>query len=226
MMRLLITAATDTEIDKIMSELSQERNASYNNDVDFLITGVGGIATTYRLVKKIHEKRPDLVIQAGIAAAFNQEFRPGSVVIVKEEIFGDLGAEENREFKDLFDLGLVEENGFPFRTRMLRNDFVERFSNPGLQAVRGISINEITTRTERIQLLREKFSPDIESMEGAALHYVCLQEEIDFLQIRAISNNVGERNKEKWNIPLAVKNLTAQVASIVKYLDNTHPAVP
>jgi futalosine hydrolase len=31
-------------------------------------------------------------------------------------------------------------------------------------------------------------------MEGAALHFVCLQEDISFIQLRAISNFVGERD--------------------------------
>ena len=45
-----------------------------------------------------------------------------------------------------------------------------------------------------------KFLPVIESMEGAALHYVCLMEKIPFLQIRSISNYIGERDKKKWNM--------------------------
>ena len=44
-------------------------------------------------------------------------------------------------------------------------------------------------------------------MEGAAFFYVCLCENIPFLQIRAISNYVEQRNEKNWNIPLAIKNL-------------------
>ena len=34
-------------------------------------------------------------------------------------------------------------------------------------------------------------------MEGAALHYACIMEHIPFIQLRAVSNFVGERDKNK-----------------------------
>jgi futalosine hydrolase len=56
--------------------------------------------------------------------------------------------------------------------------------------------------------LQSRFSPDIETMESAAFFYVCLQEKIPFLALRAISNKVEPRDKSKWNIPLAMQNLS------------------
>jgi futalosine hydrolase len=58
-----------------------------------------------------------------------------------------------------------------------------------------------------MDLRYEKINPHIETMEGAAVFYVCLMEHIPFVQIRAISNYVGETNKNLWKIPLAVENL-------------------
>ncbi len=52
-------------------------------------------------------------------------------------------------------------------------------------------------------------------MEGAAFHYVCLQEKIPFLQLRAISNYVGERNKANWNLNEAIRNLNKKLIEIV-----------
>ena len=48
-------------------------------------------------------------------------------------------------------------------------------------------------------------------MEGAALFYVCLHEQIPFLEIRAISNYVELRDPTKWDIPLAIENLTDEL---------------
>jgi futalosine hydrolase len=45
-------------------------------------------------------------------------------------------------------------------------------------------------------------------MEGAALHYVCLQTGVPFIQIRCISNYVGERDKSKWKFNEAFDSLT------------------
>ena len=63
-----------------------------------------------------------------------------------------------------------------------------------------------------------KYNPKIESMEGAALHYVCTDLEVPYLQIRSISNYVGERDKIKWKMPLAIANLNDTLVNIVNRL--------
>ncbi len=60
------------------------------------------------------------------------------------------------------------------------------------------------------------FSPDVESMEGAAFAYVCDQIKLDYIQLRSISNRVEERNKNNWNIPLAIKNLNQTLIEIIE----------
>ena len=64
--------------------------------------------------------------------------------------------------------------------------------------------------------MREKFGADIESMEGAAFHYVCLQQKIKFLQLRSISNVAGERDKTKWMMKEAINNLNIELKNLVK----------
>jgi futalosine hydrolase len=55
-------------------------------------------------------------------------------------------------------------------------------------------------------------------MEGAAFHYVCLTEKVPFLQLRAVSNYVGERNKKNWNIKLAIENLNKATIEVLHLL--------
>ena len=52
-------------------------------------------------------------------------------------------------------------------------------------------------------------------MEGAALHYVCLSEKIPFLQLRSVSNYVGERDKNKWAVREAIANLNIELQKIL-----------
>lgn len=215
-MNILITAATALEIQPVTEFLEKQHYQVQKKEFNILITGVGGMATTYCLTKSLLQKRADCIIQAGIAGSFNPEISIGSVVMVHEELMGDLGVEENNEFKDVFDLGLMNENDLPFSRKILSNPFTEENKKYGLRSVRSVSMNEITTRKERIELLQNKFGSDIESMEGAAFHYVCLQEKIPFLQLRAISNYVGERNKGNWNLKEAIKNLNDVLITIIK----------
>jgi futalosine hydrolase len=59
---------------------------------------------------------------------------------------------------------------------------------------------------KRDQLERD-FTPSVESMEGAAFFYVSILEKVPFIELRSISNEVGERDRSKWNIPLALDSL-------------------
>ena len=56
-------------------------------------------------------------------------------------------------------------------------------------------------------------------MEGAAFQYVARQANIPFLQIRAVSNYIGERNKYNWKIKESIANLN-QV--IIKYVEKLY----
>jgi futalosine hydrolase len=40
------------------------------------------------------------------------------------------------------------------------------------------------------------YNPHIETMEGAAVHYVALQETFPCIHIRAVSNAVGDRDRK------------------------------
>jgi futalosine hydrolase len=57
-------------------------------------------------------------------------------------------------------------------------------------------------------------------MEGAALHYVCLQSGVPFLQLRSVSNTVGVRDKTKWDIKLAITRLNETLIPLL-----TNPAL-
>jgi len=44
-------------------------------------------------------------------------------------------------------------------------------------------------------------------MEGAAFFYACAMAGVPCMQIRAVSNYVEKRNRDAWQIGLAIKNL-------------------
>ena len=213
-MNILLASATITEIRPFLEQYRKKAN-SFTHPIDVLITGIGLMAATYSLTKQLHIKRPDLVIQAGIAGCFDSQLELGEVVLVKQDIVADLLVMENNKASTLFDLGLIKPNQFPFNQQWLVNksDFVKKLK---LKKEKGISINEVTTNKSRISLYKELFDPAIESMEGAALHYTCLSEKIPFLQIRAISNYVGERNKKNWKMKESIVNLNKELAELLK----------
>jgi futalosine hydrolase len=119
-------------------------------------------------------------------------------------------------------LALQNENLFPFSNKRLINSRLSQLNYLRLDEVTGITINEITTRLQRIDQLKAKYNAAIESMEGASLHYCCLQTSTSFIQIRAISNYIGERDKSKWIIDSALKNLADVILLYVEELYKFH----
>jgi futalosine hydrolase len=210
-MNCLLAAATAKEIAPF---LDHYRNSDKQKDIDILITGIGLTAATYSLTRQINMKRPGLIIQAGIGGCFDKNISLGSVVTVKQDTIADLSVMENKQLRTMFDLGLVKPDHPPFRKGWLVNPGKELLKQTKLRAVKAITVNHITTSKQLIGAYRDKFGPVIESMEGAALHYVSLMEKIPFLQIRSISNYTGERNKKKWNINEAVATLNKEITTL------------
>ncbi|MEO7524159.1 MAG: futalosine hydrolase [Ferruginibacter sp.] len=207
-MNILITAATEFEIEPFLQQ---------HPGTEFLITGVGAPMAVYQLAKRLIQTKYDLVIQAGIAGSFLPSLEPGRIVFVNQDCFADLGISEQHNISTLFEKGFADPDDFPFSDGWLKNpeSIMDVFP---IEKVTGITVNTITDNLEMINHLSAKFKPAIETMEGAALHYVCLQEKISFLQVRSVSNDVGERNKSKWKMKEAVENLNATLLNMVGYL--------
>ncbi|PWT75695.1 MAG: futalosine hydrolase [Bacteroidetes bacterium] len=214
-MHILLVGATHSELDAIESAISPKENLKKH--LSMAVTGVGLVSTTYSLLKIVSREKPDLILQAGIAGCFkmNQE---GSVVVVRDEVVADMGVLESDEFRDVFDLGLADKHDMPYTNGHLPNPYQKLIKYSALPAVNGISINEITTEPDRIRSYQQRFDPFVESMEGAALHYVCIEERIPFLQLRAISNFVGERDKSKWQMKAALGALQTEIIGLIEKL--------
>ena len=217
--KLLLTAATAVEVGPFLDELRKKSKQSEQIQLDVLITGIGLTATTYHLTRQLQLKKYDLVIQAGVAGSFDLNRKPGSVVVIKQDTIADQSVEELKKLKSLFQLNLVPQNKFPYKKGWLKNPYTELMKLTGLKTVNGISVNQISTSPKMVQFYRDTFNPVTESMEGAALHYVCLMEKVPFFQIRSISNYIGERNKDKWNMKESVNNLNNELIRIIKTLN-------
>lgn len=209
-MQLLLCASTEFEVKPTIDFLQQENVLN----VDVLITGVGMMATTYSLTRAILNKRPDFIFQAGVAGCLDKTLALTKIVLIEKENMGDLGVEENGTFKTLFDLNLVDQNSFPWSGGKLANN-IEALKLAGLAVVDGVTVNEISTDPERIAYYKNELGAAVESMEGAALHYIALQEKIPFLQLRSLSNFAGERDKNKWVMDIAVGNLNMELIRIL-----------
>jgi futalosine hydrolase len=223
-MKILIVSATHKEIERVYVSLDTRKCLEKNffrgfaggRLVDILITGVGASATASSLALKLLNSQYDLVLNMGICGSFRKDLDIGKVVMIGSEIWGDLGAEDHDEFLDLFDLKLLNLGDSPFTGNKLLNpgNIYSGYCSH-LPQVNGITVNKSHGNKESIGKCIKKYSPDIESMEGAAVFNICISRGINFLCLRSISNFVEPRNRSGWNIEIALQNLTLEVICII-----------
>ncbi|MFZ1529938.1 MAG: futalosine hydrolase [Ferruginibacter sp.] len=200
-MNTLVAAATELEIASFRAR---------NPAVPVFIHGVGAAHAVFALTQKLAEGKYSRVIQAGIAGSFLPELELGEVVAVKQDRFADLGVLEQGKLSTVFEMGLAKADDAPYKKGWLKNEggWIDGLS---CKKLNGVTVNLLNADAGYATMLRDKYDAAVESMEGAALHYVCLQMNIPFLQLRAISNYVGERDKTKWKMEEAVRRLGEEV---------------
>ena len=204
-MQILIVSATLMEI----APFQQQRPA-----LQYLITGVGAPACMYALQEKLHQNSYDLVIQAGIGGCFDPTIPLSTVYAIEKDVFADVGIFENGALKTLFEAGLADPNQSPYCKGWLNNT-TDIISTIHLPSVNAITVNMVSENEAMRRVYQTKYHALIESMEGAALHYVCIQQKIPFLQIRSLSNYVGERDKTKWKMQASIQSLNESLIKIV-----------
>ena len=223
-MNLLIVSATPFEIQPLIDHLasSAERVSDFHFKkkevkIRILVTGVGIAHTAFSLGHVLAKNNFDLVINAGIAGAFNRSLKIGDVVQIGSEEFGDMGAEEkDGRLIDLFEMQLWEKDHPPFQNGKLLNK--GSFNYHFLPTCQGLTVNKVHGSAPSIKATKEKYEADIESLEGGAFFLACILSEVPFLAIRSISNYVEPRNREGWDMPLAINNLNKVLVEIIEMI--------
>ena len=216
-MDILLVSATKFEVQPTLQLLEKEGFKLNGHTIDILITGVGMVSTTYNLTINLTGKKYGLILQAGIGGTFNQHLFLGETVLIKQDAFGDIGMEEKENFTTVFDAGFAGKDDFPFTDGWLVNNST-LLNNSFLKKVSSVTVNKVSDSLLQRQQCIQQFSPQVESMEGAAFHYVCLQQKTNFIQLRSISNAVGERDKSKWWIKDALVNLNIELEKLILQL--------
>lgn len=211
-MKIAICAATTFELPAFLL---------HKNDIQTFTHGTGIAQTAFNLGKRFSQNKPDICIQVGLGGAYDRGLQLGEVVIVQEDRFADMGAENSDEsLIHLSKLDFINPT-LPFESEKLivQNPFMDTL-NGVKTLVRSITVNTTSGSKKTISKWENMYSPQIETMEGAAFLACCNHESIPCLQIRSISNYVEPRNKENWNIPLALKSLETELIYILELLKN------
>ena len=211
-MRVLIVSATALEAKGIiepevnLSDLKPGSVLHLNSKADLLISGVGQAITAYHLGLQLLQQPYELAVNIGICGSFNRDIPLGTIVRVSSDSFFDLGAEDDNVWLSAFHMGLISKDEFPFRNGLLIPPGSGYFTE--YQKVKGITVNRVTGSEVSVKKIMQFCDADVESMEGAAFLYACMQHEVPSVQLRAVSNYIEKRNRETWNIELALSNIS------------------
>ncbi len=195
--------------------------------VVLLVTGPGIVNTARALTREIEKNRPNLIIMTGCAGAFpGTGLNIGDLAIATKETDVHLGV-EGKNMPDPLPFSILSRRGRKFKNsypadweyikiawKILKPECEKEKIN--LKMGPFITVSTITATKTRVKHLYAAFRPLMESMEGSAAAHIALYYDIPFLEIRAASNMAGQRDKKKWNLPLAFDRCAGAVCCLLE----------
>jgi futalosine hydrolase len=176
-------------------------------DVEVLATGVGVVDAAARVARALSTGRFDFVVNAGIAGALPGAARVGDGVVVAEE-FLELNLETG------------EPIALPAGLRVADAVYCEEpLVQRGFASVRGVTVSRVTATDRTAQRLLD-LGAQVESMEGFAVLRAAELAGVRAIEVRGISNLVGDRNKSQWSFASGVKGLEPVVTATLEILDD------
>ena len=212
-MRVLIMTAVSAERDAVLRGLHSDSR------FDVLVAGVGSVVAAVNTARALATAEYSLVISAGIGGGFPGRAEVGSLVVANEIVVADLGAETPEGFCSL------DELGFGFTHVQTDASLVDHFSGALRAAKIPVNIGPVLTvstvtgtAARAVKLAARIPGATAEAMEGYGVGFAALDRGLPVLEIRAISNMVGPRDRSTWRIKEALDVLEAASAVLTEVL--------
>lgn len=164
----------------------------------------------------------DLVVSAGIAGGFAPAAPVGSLVVADEITVADLGAETGDGFLP------VTELGFGTITHRPPEALVRVIAEAtGARTGTVLTVSTATGSAARADALRTRHPRALaEAMEGFGVAEAAAAHHVPVLEIRAVSNPVGPRDRAAWRIDDALAALTEGFGKLTDVLTRWNPHEP
>ncbi|RKP46722.1 futalosine hydrolase [Cohnella endophytica] len=204
--KVLVMTAVDAEKEAI------QRGLRGDSRFDVVAAGVGPVAAAVSTAMALSSASSpySLVISAGIAGGFVGAAPVGSLVVASESIAADLGAETPDGFAAVDKLGFGT-NRLPVN-RELALGLTDRLTAAGWVTCYApvLTLSTVTGTAETAaELAKRAPGAAAEAMEGYGVAEAAHRVGIPFLEIRAISNAVGPRDRSAWKLGDAFAALEA-----------------
>ncbi|MFF1417865.1 futalosine hydrolase [Streptomyces sp. NPDC058280] len=185
--------------------------------VDVLAGGVGpaaaAVATATALASSPYDPPYDLVISAGIGGGFPHRAPLGSLVVADAIIAADLGVETPDGYLPVDELGFgrsVHRPPAELTVRMAKILGAEAAAGAVLAPV--LTVSTVTgTAARAAELTARHPLAAAEAMEGFGVAEAAAVHSVPCVEIRAISNAVGPRDRAAWRIGPALDSLRTAI---------------
>jgi futalosine hydrolase len=212
-MKILMVTAVPAERDAVLQGLHNDKR------FDVLVAGVGPVSAAVNTTKVLAAAEYDLVVSAGIGGGFPGRAEVGSLVVANEIVAADLGVETLAGYSSLAELGFgptciqVDANLMNLVTRALRAAKLPVHTGPVL------TVSTVTGTAEGVAKLAARVpGATAEAMEGYGVAFAANDRGIPILELRAISNPVGPRDRTAWCIEGALNVLKAASSVLAEVL--------
>ncbi|MGW2841490.1 futalosine hydrolase [Streptomyces sp. NPDC001493] len=226
-MRVLVVTAVPAERDAVTrasGEAPEVRRTPgvelhRTGPLDVLAGGVGPAAAAAATAFALASGPYDLVVSAGIGGGFAPAAPVGSLVVASGITAADLGAETPEGFVPVTGLGFGRVLHVPPRS-LVR----EVAAATGAAAGTVLTVSTVTGSAERAAALRAAHPGALaEAMEGFGVAEAATALGLPVLEIRAVSNPVGPRDRDAWRIGDALAALTGAFGKLIPVLEGwTH----
>lgn len=172
--------------------------------------GMGKSNAAHALTALLETRRVRGVIGFGVGGAYaGSGLEIGDVAIASAAVYGDEGVEAPDGWLDTKGIGipLAERDGHRWFNRFepdpLRVAAAARaLAAAGIPARVGpfVTVSNCSGTAARGSVLAARFGGICEGMEGAALAHVATLYDVPFLELRAISNAVEDRDFTRWRL--------------------------
>lgn len=209
-MRLLAVVATEQERAALLRSLTAEPvqvgpyRAARTPGADVLVSGIGPAAAAACTATALALGTYDAALSLGICGCFRGAADPGDLVVATELVVADLGADSPEGFLSTAALGWADEVA-PVRPALLEA-VVTRLGDVVTGPV--VTVSTVTGTRARADVLAERHGAVAEAMEGWGVLEAARAHGVDVLEVRAVSNLVGDRDTSAWDIPTAFAALT------------------
>jgi nucleoside phosphorylase len=163
---------------------------------DGLVCGVGPVEASVATARALALRRFDAVLHVGLAGA--RDLPVGSVVVGTESVYCDLSAEWPVVDRVTPDTGLVE------RVRAALPDAAAAPIHTS--AAVGAASDTVSS------------GPLVEAMEGFGVLRAAERAGVPALEVRVVSNEIGEEDRSRWQVDVALDALEDALPKIVPTL--------